>query len=95
MFFLFEKKLLIASICVSPIPSKSNKFRNNVSLLFCSYNLENSLMDIKKFASIFAFSCPICLIPIEYINLFNAIFFELLIAFLSYLLTEAPIPQVL
>ena len=60
-----EKKVLIEFICVLPMPSRSIKFFNNFFLFFKLNNFINSLIVQKKLARIFAFSKPICLIPIE------------------------------
>ena len=68
-----EKKLSIDLICVSPIPSKSAKLTKKNFLFFRSKSFVNSFIELKKPAKIFAFSCPICLIPIEKINLSNVI----------------------
>ena len=60
-----EKKFLIDSTCVSPIPSNSAKLLRTLSILSFLNSCENSLTEIKKAAITFAFSWPICLIPIE------------------------------
>ena len=64
VLMLFEKKLSIASICVSQYHLTLLNFLKFL-LFLLSNNLENSFIELKKDASIFAFSWPICLIPIE------------------------------
>ena len=79
--------------CVSPIPSRSYRLFK-ISFLFLKLNnSENFLSVLKKAAKIFAFSWPICLIPIEQINLFKTIFFELLIAFCKFFIESFPQPS--
>ena len=90
---LFKKKFSIDKICVSPIPSKSTKLVNIFFLVFKSNNLANSFIEPKKLAKIFAFSCPMCLIPMEKINLSRAIDFDLLIAFLRLFIESSPHPS--
>ena len=56
IFVLLKKKLLIDSICVSPIPSKSTKLINNCFLFFKLNNFIKLFIEPKKPARIFAFS---------------------------------------
>ena len=58
-----------------------------------SYIFENSLIETKKAAIVLAFSCPMCLIPIEYINLSKITFFDLSIAFFKLLTDKSPQPS--
>ena len=51
------------------------------SLFFKSNNFENSLIELKKLAKIFAFSCPIYRIPMEKINLSSKIDFDFVNSF--------------
>ena len=48
MFIKFEKKVFIDSSCVSPMPSKSAKLFNNLSLVIDSNNLLNSFTEVTR-----------------------------------------------
>ena len=80
IFFLFEKKLFIESICILPIPSRSIRLSKILSLFLSKNNSLNLCIETKKPARIFAFSWPICLIPVEKINL-SILLSDLVIAF--------------
>ena len=56
------------------MPSNSIKFLRIWFLFFEFMKFLKFFIDLKKLASIFAFSCPICLIPIEKMNLSRFIF---------------------
>ena len=62
-------------------------------LVFNWNNLVSSFTEPKKPANIFAFSCPICLMPIENINLSNVINLDLIMAFFKLLIEVSPHPS--
>ena len=75
------------------MPSSSIKFFKIRSLFFSLNKSEKFFIDLKKLAKIFAFSCPICLIPIEKINLSRSISFDLFIAFFKLSIDNSPHPS--
>ena len=53
----------------------------------------NSFIVVKNLARILEFSCPMCLMPIEKINLSKLIFLELFIDFLKLFIERSPQPS--
>ena len=56
IFFRLEKKFLIESICVPPIPSKFTKYSKSFALSLSLKKVKNFFTDLKYPAKIFAFS---------------------------------------
>ena len=63
-------------------------------LLLSMNKSENFLIDLKNPAKIFAFSWPICLMPIEKMNLSNSIIFDFSIASLRLFIDNFPQPSI-
>ena len=60
---------------------------------FTVNSLQNSSIEIKNAARIFAFSWPMCLMPIEKINFSRLIIFDLVIAFFKFSIDNFPHPS--